>query len=39
VVFVVVAKIYRPKEYLYEGDKGSTDDEGATMPVADPHGG
>jgi POT family proton-dependent oligopeptide transporter len=43
VIFVVVAKIYRPKEYLYEGEESDGGDEdgaaGNVIPVADPHGG
>ena len=42
VIFVVVAKIYRPKEYLYEGEGDSGDEDGAAgdaIPVVDPHGG
>ena len=35
VVFVVVAKLYRPKEYLYEGEA----DGPPVEPVADAHGG
>ena len=39
VVFLVVAKLYRPKEYLYDGEGESNEDEVPVDPVVDAHGG